>query len=198
MPRTVNTKERLMKAAIELTADYGIENVTVRRIADMLGYSEATLYRHFGSRDELLTEAFISVDSKISSRFLDSPHLKEASDDVMSAIHLIWHDVYRYLLDNPKETIFLIRFRYSSLYSEVRSRRKAYDGSFDEAVAFIGSASKADDFTYKGFLPNYIFELTLCFAVKVISGVFPDTEQTAEKLWKVITAACQSLAAGYR
>ncbi|MBQ1384203.1 MAG: TetR/AcrR family transcriptional regulator [Firmicutes bacterium] len=193
MPRTVNTRERLINSAIDLTAEYGIENVTVRRIAEMLGYSEATLYRHFGSRDELLEEAFITVDAKISSRFLDSPYVKEAPTDIIELIHRVWHDVYRYLLDNPKETKFLIRFRYSSLYSEVRERRKIYDGSFDEAVALLGKASNADRFLYKGFLPNYIFELTICFVVKVFSGVFPDTPETEEKLWRVIKAACYTL-----
>ncbi|MBR0115326.1 MAG: helix-turn-helix transcriptional regulator, partial [Firmicutes bacterium] len=89
MPRTVNTRERLINSAIDLTAEYGIENVTVRRIAEMLGYSEATLYRHFGSRDELLEEAFITVDAKISSRFLDSPYVKEAPTDIIELIHRV-------------------------------------------------------------------------------------------------------------
>ncbi len=198
MPRGGNTRDRLIKSAIELTAGYGIENVTVRRIAEMLDYSEATLYRHFGSRDELLVEALMTVDARISARFLESPWLRDESLDVMECIHHIWRDVYRYLIDNPSETMFILRFRYSSLYTEeVRARRKSYDGSFEEPMRLLGRAGSAGGagklISYKGFLPNYIFELTLCFAEKVIAGRVPDTPEAEEKLWSVIVAACASL-----
>ena len=74
-------------------------------------------------------------------------------------------------LENKEETIFLIRYRYSSLYTEeVRSKRQAYNGGFDRAYAVFEKHLGSSDRSYRGFLINYIFEMTLCISEKIIAG----------------------------
>ncbi|WP_027409960.1 TetR/AcrR family transcriptional regulator [Anoxybacteroides tepidamans] len=54
----VNNKEKLMQAAIDLIAERGYYGVTTQEIAAAAGLSEKTLFRHFGSKQNLLESAF--------------------------------------------------------------------------------------------------------------------------------------------
>jgi len=53
----METKEKLMKAAINLIAEKGYNGVTTLEIAAAAGLSEKTLFRHFGSKQNLLETA---------------------------------------------------------------------------------------------------------------------------------------------
>lgn len=54
----LSTSEKLMLAAIELMAEKGYEATTTREIAAAAGFNEVTLFRHFGSKQNLLEAAF--------------------------------------------------------------------------------------------------------------------------------------------
>ncbi|WBW50123.1 TetR/AcrR family transcriptional regulator [Peptoniphilus equinus] len=49
-----------ISSAKELIDDYGLDNITIRKIAEISGYNSATLYNYFQNLDELLIYA--SVD----------------------------------------------------------------------------------------------------------------------------------------
>ena len=110
------------------------------------------------------------------------------------AVYAIWHKVFRYLIEHKEETIFLIRYRYSSLYTEeVRSKRQAYNGGFDKAYAVFEKHLGSSERSYRGFLINYIFEMTLCFAEKIIAGKLEDNEDTEQEIWLAVSSAVNSL-----
>lgn len=52
MPRS--TPERIQAAALELFAAYGVQQTSLRAIAERIGITKPALYYHFGSRAELL------------------------------------------------------------------------------------------------------------------------------------------------
>ncbi|MBS2772231.1 MULTISPECIES: TetR/AcrR family transcriptional regulator [Anoxybacillaceae] len=54
----MNNKDKLMQAAIDLIAERGYHGVTTQEIAAAAGLSEKTLFRHFGSKQNLLESAF--------------------------------------------------------------------------------------------------------------------------------------------
>jgi AcrR family transcriptional regulator len=49
-------REEILEACLELFARHGVHGVTTRMIADAAGISEALLYRHFRSKEELFAE----------------------------------------------------------------------------------------------------------------------------------------------
>ena len=55
------TRERLLEAARELIEDGGYGTASVIAIAERAGLAAGTLYRHFGSKQELFVEVFRSV-----------------------------------------------------------------------------------------------------------------------------------------
>lgn len=50
-------REKILKAAAAAFAEVGFRGATTRRIAQMAGVNEITLFRHFGSKERLLHEA---------------------------------------------------------------------------------------------------------------------------------------------
>ncbi|MEV7567927.1 TetR/AcrR family transcriptional regulator [Streptomyces tanashiensis] len=55
--RALETRERILKAACEVIADIGFENVSMRKVAEHAGVSKALLHYHFDTREKLFAEA---------------------------------------------------------------------------------------------------------------------------------------------
>jgi AcrR family transcriptional regulator len=55
-PPEVETKSRILKAAMRLFADRGFDATTTRELADAAGVAEGTLFRHFANKKAILIE----------------------------------------------------------------------------------------------------------------------------------------------
>lgn len=53
----MSTDERILDAALRIVEHEGLRSATTRRIAEEAGVNEVTLFRRFGSKDQLLLEA---------------------------------------------------------------------------------------------------------------------------------------------
>lgn len=53
---TDDTRQRILQAAAEIMAEKGYSGTTTKSIADAAGVNEVTLFRHFGSKRNLLSE----------------------------------------------------------------------------------------------------------------------------------------------
>jgi AcrR family transcriptional regulator len=73
--RDLPRREQIVNAARKLVIKCGSENVTVRRIAQEVGFSEAAIYRHFKSKKEILYLLVESIESNLISdlELQDSP-----------------------------------------------------------------------------------------------------------------------------
>lgn len=68
-------QEELLDAALDLAREVGLGGLTVRRLADRVGFTEAALYRHFPSKGALL----LALMGRIESRFL--PAVRAIAED---------------------------------------------------------------------------------------------------------------------
>lgn len=73
-PRT--TSERLIEAALELVAERGYKGATTRLIAQRAGVAEVTLFRAFGSKQQLIAAAAEHLTRDLRGGF------REPSDDL--------------------------------------------------------------------------------------------------------------------
>ncbi|HVI40277.1 MAG TPA: TetR/AcrR family transcriptional regulator [Anaerovoracaceae bacterium] len=71
----LHRKERLIIATIEIIDELGIQGLSTREIAKRQGVSEATLFRHFKSKNELLI-AVLEYFSKFDTDIFQSAKLK--------------------------------------------------------------------------------------------------------------------------
>lgn len=51
-------KEKIIYAALELASEYGLKAVSLGQIADKVGIKKPSLYNHFASKDEIISEMY--------------------------------------------------------------------------------------------------------------------------------------------
>lgn len=68
-------QEELVDIALELTREVGLGGLTVRRLAERAGFTEAALYRHFPSKSALLQ----ALMGRIEGRYL--PEIRRIAED---------------------------------------------------------------------------------------------------------------------
>jgi AcrR family transcriptional regulator len=64
-PRTPLTKERVLRAAVRLADESGLESLSMRRLAKELGVEAMSLYNHVENKDEILAGMIDLVGSEI-------------------------------------------------------------------------------------------------------------------------------------
>jgi TetR/AcrR family transcriptional regulator len=88
-PRTPR-QEELLDIALDLARDVGLGGVTVRRLAESAGFTEAALYRHFPSKSALLQ----ALMGRIESRYL--PVMREIAADATRPVAERLEEVVRF------------------------------------------------------------------------------------------------------
>lgn len=66
-------KDRILKVATDLFAQYGISAVSIRKIAEGAGINHALIIRYFGSKDNLVTEILHREISSLTTVFPAHP-----------------------------------------------------------------------------------------------------------------------------
>jgi AcrR family transcriptional regulator len=71
-PQAVDTRSRILDAALAVFSEHGFEGSTLQQVADLLGVTKAALYYHFRSKDDILvalvTPAMADLDSLLDSQ----------------------------------------------------------------------------------------------------------------------------------
>ncbi len=61
-PRARRSDVDILDAALDVIAEHGVSGTTVDTVADTAGTSKATIYRHWGSRAQLIHAALSSLE----------------------------------------------------------------------------------------------------------------------------------------
>ena len=81
MSQTFNcltTKEKIIRAAMDIITEEGLESMTIRKIAKRANVNVAAVNYHFGSKDTVINEALRNVTEQLKSTF---EYLKNSSDN---------------------------------------------------------------------------------------------------------------------
>ncbi len=65
----LTTKDRIIKATLDIISQEGFQNVTIRKIAAMAGVNVAAVNYHFGSKDAVINEALNMVTLLLEEAF---------------------------------------------------------------------------------------------------------------------------------
>ncbi len=94
MPKN-NTRTRIMKAATQLFAELGYAGTTTRAIADLAGFNELTLFRHFGSKENLVKDIVDEFGGLAIAEGLES----QLSGDYVQDLTLIGNELISVLTE---------------------------------------------------------------------------------------------------
>lgn len=85
------TRDALLRAALELFDAKGYEQTTVREITDAVDVSTRTFFRYFASKEDLV----VSLGADFSASLLDELRGRPATEDPFTALHGAFTAVFR-------------------------------------------------------------------------------------------------------
>jgi AcrR family transcriptional regulator len=134
------SKDRLIEATILCMANYGPAGVSIERITDAAGVSRGLVRHHFGSKRQLLLEAFRRLADQERAAFAAGP---ETDDDPVATLRAIVATEYHQELAAPERAHAWFGFWQAALgdpeLKEINERvyaeeRERYDELFREAA----------------------------------------------------------------
>ena len=97
-----DTRTRIIRAAMAAVRRYGLEGVRIQNVSEFAGITPGAIYRHFESKEQLLTECFTFVDKQAAEIF---EHLKwdplVMLTDPMEAVKELWLPYFRFWIAHP-------------------------------------------------------------------------------------------------
>ncbi|MFW6265124.1 MAG: TetR/AcrR family transcriptional regulator [Bacillota bacterium] len=120
MPQRLSTEERqqeVLDAALEIIFKDGFYNLTMRNIARDIGISEAAIYRHFSSKEEIVESL---ADIVFYQNQLWNKSMEEV--DVFYLLEEIMLRQLRVLKDRPYLTAILFQEGIFSEYPDIREK----------------------------------------------------------------------------
>ena len=138
------TRQRLLRAALELYTTVGFRATTTPAIAARAGVAEGTIYRHFSGKEHLLNEVFRNAQR------WGTTIVKESSEGLMDAPARL-QQVARRLLDTAARDAALTRMllrRRDEQHLDEKSREA--EREFRDALQHVVADAKSDGLVRSG------------------------------------------------
>ncbi|MFD3158677.1 TetR/AcrR family transcriptional regulator [Haloimpatiens sp. FM7330] len=153
MDKKLLQKRRIMGYFIDATNQIiendGLENVTIRKVADIAGYNSSTLYNYFKNLDHLIlfsSMKYLKDYTKNLHKYIKNTH------NSLERYFAIWECFCYYSFNNPKiyNLIFFSKFS-NSLNSTIKEYYSIFPDELDNATTDLN----------KMLLGNTIYERAL-------------------------------------
>lgn len=194
-------KEILMDATMRIVAQGGLAAFSMRQVTKEIGVSEALIYRHYETKENLLFQCFQDVDRQIVGLFNNAPLPTAASEkELYEYIHGLWIKYFTFLVRNGYKTLYYFEYRDSFYYEAVLTAGKY--GPSQEQTYFKSLADIFEDINKKrhifekitpGLLWHYVLDVTGVFAKQIIRGKLAKDEQSFENIWRLIYSGLSGL-----
>jgi AcrR family transcriptional regulator len=126
-PLSEEKREAILEAAAELVAQVGTGAPTAK-IAKAAGVSEGTLFTYFATKDDLLNQLFVDIETGLAEMLATSP---PAAGSPRDRVRHIWDRLIDWGVANPTQRKALRQLKLSDRVSG-KSRRSC-DAMFQEA-----------------------------------------------------------------
>lgn len=110
--KSQRVKSYFVQAAKEIILDEGVENTSVRKVADKAGYSFATLYNYFTDINELLQEVKVIMIQDVINHMLGKMPDKIYDLDDIKNLHRLYIEYY---IERPNVFSFFYSYRLNTV-----------------------------------------------------------------------------------
>ena len=187
-------KSKLHRSTYQVVKTAGIEGLTVRKVVQGCGFSDPYLYRCYGDLNELLQDAFMAIDEKVSGMIAQVIRLNLSNPDHPDRKSLddicwtIWSAYWNFLMEDPDQTVFYWRFYQSGRYSrELEKKRQENFGVFIDFLNQVGRIICMQDRLKQlnlDTLTSNIIDDTVSVAVKIHLGYITENPGTAKLVYE--------------
>lgn len=187
-------KDMLMDATMRIVAQGGLTSFSMRQVTKAIGVSEALIYRHYETKENLLFQCFQDVNRQIADLFTDETLPTAASEkELFEYLHGLWMKYFTFLVRSDYKTLFYFEYRDSIYYQTVLTDGKCgtpHAQTYFKSVAGIFEAIDKERHIYDKVSPDifwtYVLDVTGVFAKQIIRGKSAIDEQNFENIWQLI------------
>lgn len=97
--QTMRVMTYFIDATAQIIEEEGIQNVTIRKVADLAGYNSATIYNYFGELSHLIFFASVKFLKPYTAEL---PHYMSKGKDPLEKYLLLWECFCKYSFQKPQ------------------------------------------------------------------------------------------------
>ena len=86
--RCMNTKEKILNAALSLFAEKGYDGTSVEQIAELVGIKAPSLYKHFKGKEDILNALIDIAEERYEENFGSENHIGKIPDSIEEFIQM--------------------------------------------------------------------------------------------------------------
>ena len=175
---TVDKREAILAAALELFVARGFYGTAVPEIADLADVGAGTIYRYFESKEALVNAIYREQKLRFGQVALDDFPL---SAPTREQFRVLWMRMARFAIDNPSSFVFL-ELHHHARYLDAASRavEQRMTELFRQVV--VGAQARGE---LKPGDPRVLMGLVMGGFIGVIRGCVDDDRPLGEADWKL-------------
>lgn len=190
-----NTRDRLVRAALDLFTSQGYHESTTPQVARRAGVAEGTIYRHFASKEQLLNDIYRGAVRVFTQVVEQTPSASKCRDRMSSVAHE-WGDLAAQ--DPPLVKLVFVAPPHGLLDDQSRETYEGMRGELEKVVA----SGKASGEIRPG--PAYLWtdvwlQLVRLMLERVATGEWAPhhtaPKQVVDSAWDAIAAPSRTLPA---
>jgi AcrR family transcriptional regulator len=188
LSHTTDTKERILLVAVLLFAKRGFVAVSVRDIAKAVGIKPSSLYYHYASKDEILTDIYNKIEivyndyyTRLDARIIHATSLHDMIQCLFSELK----DIYHMFIYYGVTVLSVEQFRDERarrLYNDVYMQRgiEYMIKAFDSCIArqWVGP------FNTRALATMIMNGVAVGSMIKALEGMGYDTVYNAQEMFK--------------
>jgi AcrR family transcriptional regulator len=185
--KNLSTRQReIVEASIDIISGQGIQNLTIKNLANKIGFSEPALYRHFKSKMEILLAILSGFENQIHKykEVIDSKR-----DSAVSKLKAIFKNHFKNFSQNP--TLASVIFAEEIFQDDKRLAQKIYsimDYNYKLILSIITEGQSKGgvraDIKADQLVLIIMGSLRLIIKKWALSGYSFNIEKEGDKLWK--------------
>lgn len=191
-------REEFLDITMKIVVEKGFGGFSMKQVTGKMGVSEALIYKYFETKEKLLYDCFESFHMRVAYLFKNFA-LPELSTprDYYSAIRALWFTYFDFLVKGDYKTIYYFTYRDSPYISYVEQNdNEARNTYFSDFARIMHEMNSHIHFTEKvegDYLWTYILDTSGIFAKRIIRGELPNTAESYEKTWQLISKGLMAI-----
>ena len=137
----LDTKTKILESVIKESKNSSINKISTIGVSKAAGTSESNIYKIFKTKENLLAETFLYIDSK-AAKYLNVDYSESdlsSHDKMTSLIYKIWRKYFDFFVKNTSYINYYSQFvTDNKLYKdEIRRRRTENYGKFHKLIEHV-------------------------------------------------------------
>lgn len=193
MAENITKKDLLLDCTMRTVAENGLMFVSMQMITQMAGTSEGLIYKHYGTKEDLLLQCYLSIYEEIREclyDLLDEPQEINDKDALYVFLRKLWKRFFIYLTSNKYKTLYFYEYRNSSYMKAAAMNgktdpRKFFAKLVDIFYALDEKLNILHKIDLKWFF-YYVTDSSVVFAIHLMNEKIECDEKMLDTIWNLI------------